>query len=389
MRQRLNLTKVPIELKLIISLVKCETPDQVENIDLSLFYGVNWDFFIKQARHHRIYPVLYKKLQWCSSELVPEHVVQTVAADYKRNTFQMLHLSNVMGQLSKLFSAKRLQILFLKGPQLALDLYGDLSLRTSNDLDVLVPINQLPEAEKLLLDLGYQKDDYIETILNDWKWRHHHVTYIHPVTGVKVEVHWRLNPGPGKEPGFLELWARKRNMNLSKHPIHVLGKEDLFVFLSSHGARHGWSRLRWIVDIHQLMKMDLDWEEAYKLLNKYGNKHTGFQALQLAEQLFHTSSKALPKQKTNKSRKLAQQAVYYLESMINLHSEPLDPEVAKYHKRHLFGLMTFQQRVYFILSFLYPYPQDAQTLPLPKSLHFLYFPLRPFIWGWRKTRRLV
>ena len=38
------------------------------------------------------------------------------------------------------------------------------------------------------------KDDYIQTVLNDWKWRHHHVTYFHPEKEIKLEIHWRLNP---------------------------------------------------------------------------------------------------------------------------------------------------------------------------------------------------
>ena len=39
------------------------------------------------------------------------------------------------------------------------------------------------------------------------------------------------------------------------------------------------------------------------------------------------------------------------------------------------------------MSFLYPYPEDAEILPLPKYLQFLYFPLRPFLWAWRKTMK--
>ena len=36
--------------------------------------------------------------------------------------------------------------------------------------------------------------------------------------------------------------------------VYILGREDLFLFLVSHGARHGWSRLRWLIDIHQIVK---------------------------------------------------------------------------------------------------------------------------------------
>jgi hypothetical protein len=49
-------------------------------------------------------------------------------------------------------------------------------------------------------------------------------------------------------------------------------------------------------------------------------------------------------------------------------------------------LLTVPQKIQFIASFMFPYPEDAETLPLPKALHVLYFPLRPFLWGWRKVK---
>ena len=141
----------------------------------------------------------------------------------------MLYLSGEMEQINKLCNENRIPLLFLKGPVLAKELYGDLSLRTSSDLDVMIPIHKLGKMEELLQNSGYVKDEYIETVLSDWKWRHHHFTYIHPEKEVKVEVHWRLNPGPGKEPSFSELWERKSISILTKNELYFLGKEDLFL----------------------------------------------------------------------------------------------------------------------------------------------------------------
>ncbi len=301
----------------------------------------------------------------------------------------MLHLSAEMEQVSKLFSRNQIRTLFLKGPVLAHELYGDLSLRTSCDLDFLVPINDLEKAEELLVELGYEKDDYIETVLDDWRWRHHHVTYFHSVKGIKLEIHWRLHPGPGKEQSFQELWERKRKSSMTSFPVYFLGKEDLFLFLVAHGARHGWSRLRWLVDIQQMMKQRVDWDRAYLLFKTYHNPHVGGQAIILASQLLNAdiTEEMTLFLKGESPKKLAQEAMFYLERMVNLHTDPVPKEVSSYHTRHLFSLMSLNQKSIYIMSFLYPYPEDAKTLPLPKSLHFLYFPLRPFLWGWRKTRK--
>lgn len=384
----LDLTRVPKEFRLLLEIMKVEDDGKADTIDREWFTDINWDSFLELVMHHRVYPAIYLKVVGTDERLIPSYVVQTLYRYFKYNTFQMLHLSGEMEQVSKLFTENGIRTLFLKGPVLAADLYGDISLRTSSDLDVLVPLNDLGRVEELLLKLGYVKDDYIQTVLNDWKWRHHHITYFHPQKKIKLEIHWRLNPGPAKEPHFDELWKRKRRGSLTSYPVYFLGREDLFLFLVSHGARHGWSRLRWLVDIHQIVNQKFDVEKMNSLMRKYQFSCLVGQSLILISQLLGTSIPEALKRLTvkNHSRNLAQGTLFYFEKMVNLHTEPLPEEVARYHKHYLFSLKSNQQKFFFLISMLHPYPADAETLPLPKKLHFLYFPLRPILWAWRRTR---
>ncbi|TDL31806.1 Renal dipeptidase [Jeotgalibacillus sp. S-D1] len=383
---QLDLTHIHQEMQFLIELLKWE-PENALPADLSDRYpAVDWELFIQLTIHHRVYPVLTPKLKHMG-DLIPAHVIKELTRLFQRNTFQMLHLTAEMEQISQLFTARRIPLLFLKGPTLAYELYGDLSLRTSSDLDFIVPIGELDNAEKILLDRGYEKDDYIQTILNDWKWRHHHVTYFHPKKKLKAEIHWRLNPGPAKEPGFKELWDRKVKSQMTKSPVYILGKEDLFLFLVSHGSRHGWSRLRWLMDIHQLMNQEIDWKLSLSHFKKYDYLRAGGQAVNLSSAVFGTPMPLKAQAfSLRKYAKLAQEAVFYMENQVNLHTDPLPEDVARYHKYHLFSLMSLKQKLFFVISFLHPYPEDAKTLPLPTKLHVLYFPLRPFLWVWRKTR---
>lgn len=385
----LDLTEVPKELSLILELLKGFNDDDFSETNLELFIDIDWDLFIGLTKHHRLYPLLYRKLKAIDGDVVPSYVTDSLHQQYKRNTFQMLHLSAEMEHVSKLFSNDQIRPLFLKGPALAHELYGDISHRTSSDLDILIHIEELDKADNVLTKLGYEKDEYIETVLNDWKWRHHHVTYFHSQKNIKLEIHWRLNPGPAKEPSFNELWGRKEKSSLTNNPVYLLGKEDLFLFLISHGARHGWSRLRWLLDIHQLINQEMNWGNIHSLLKANHYIHVGGQGIILASQLLNTNitNQMKPLLVSNRSKNLAQQAIFYLKSMVNLHTDPVPEKVASYHKRHLFSLMSTQQKLFFIISFLYPYPADAKTFPLPKQLHFLYFPLRPLLCAWRKTRR--
>jgi len=383
----LDISNVPKELCFMIELLK--GADNAKN-NPNIYENINWETFIKLSFHHRLYPIIYPKLKQFNKEVVPQNVLNYISFHYKRNTLNMLRFSAETESVCRILSENDIPIILLKGPALGHLLYGDISLRTSSDLDFLIPIEKIDETEMLLYEQGYQKLDYIETLLNDWKWRHHHATYFHPEKQIKLEMHWRLNPGPAKEPSFQELWKRKQKSKLTNFPIYLLGKEDLFMFLTSHGARHGWSRLRWLVDIRKLVKQEIDWKEVNDKLSRYQNKKTAGQGLLLASNLLNARVSYQIKRLIQSKRivNLAQQAVYYLEKMINLHTDPIPEDVASFHKQHLYSLMGWRQKCLFILSFLYPYPDDLKTMPLPKVLHFLYFPLRPFLWTYRKARKI-
>ncbi|GGP14009.1 nucleotidyltransferase domain-containing protein [Oceanobacillus neutriphilus] len=387
-KHQLDLSNIPEELQLIIELLKHEHLDRHLK-DLEAFTDINWDAFIDLAIHHRIYPILYPKLKKMGEGIIPSLVLERFSYLYRRNTMKMLFLSSEMQQVSKLFLDNHIYLLFLKGPVLAQALYGDISLRTSRDLDVLIPIEKLDDAEQLLLAQGYEKEYEINKELNEWKWRHRHVNYYHPQKKITIEIHWRLNTGPAKEPNFNELWERRTQSTVPGHEVYMLNGEDLFLYLNIHGAQHGWSRLRWLFDIHQLMDKDLNWNRIYKRLKRFGYLQVGGQGLVLVSELFNRELSSEMKQYlvNNRSEKLAAKSIFYLESMINIYTLPVPENVMKYHKKYLTDLMSVEQRILFTLSLLYPYPDDVKILPLPKTLHFLYFPLRPFLWAWRKRRK--
>jgi hypothetical protein len=375
------------ELEFLLLLLEAKGNDNI--VVKEILKDIDWELFIQLSIHHRVFPVIYKRVLEINNSDIPSNVVQVLRQHYQKNIFRMLQLSGETEFIAQIFAKQEIRTLFLKGPVLAAHLYGDISMRTSADLDILIPIDQLGNAEETLLTYGYIKDDYIQTVLNDWKWRHHHITFYHPQKKIKVEIHWRLNPGPAKEPSFKHLWERRGEISLSRNPVFILGKEDLFLFLVSHGARHGWSRLRWLVDIDYITKLISDWKNVKRLLGKYHYLHVGGQALILASTMLNTTiSKDMRLlTESKRSEQLAQDSFFYIKQMVNLHTDPVPIEIASYHKKHLFSLMSFQQKCLFVASFLFPYPEDAEVLPLPKFLHFLYFPLRPILWAWRLRRK--
>lgn len=382
----LDVDTFPKELQLMLSIMKLDSHGGNSILSL-LDQDTDWDGFLQFVRHHRVFPQIYLTLCRIGGGGVPQFVMQSLQQEYKRNTMLMLSLCAEMNRICGNFAEKQIPILVLKGPVLAMDLYGDISKRTSRDLDFLIQVKDLERVEELLLSYGYvcEEEDY-KTVFNEWKWRRYHISYVHPEKQITVEIHWRLGHGPGLEPNFRDLWERRRSHPQTPANVFYLGKEDLFAYLVSHGARHSWFRLRWLEDIRRLLYQDLEWGKVVQLLKKNQILHIGGQSILLASELLdapiHKEIQKLALRR--RARKLSQQALVFIREKVNLHKDPPD-YLAAMHIRYLFSIKSLLHKLLFILSFFHPYPRDVETFPLPAKLHFLYFPLRPFLWAWRKN----
>ncbi|MFE4036191.1 nucleotidyltransferase family protein [Priestia sp. YIM B13489] len=377
------------ELRLLLELLKVEGKINLKTNQPRSLKDFNWDHFLELVKHHRCCPLVYSKLRNTHESLIPSYIIEELYQEYKRNTFKMLQLTGEMEQVDKLCTEKHITLLFLKGPTIAYDLFGDISLRMSKDLDILVLEKDLEKTEKILLSMGYEKRE-IPMVLNEIKWRHYHITYYHTQKKIQIEIHWRLHPRSMEGGNFKELWSRKRESSLTKHPISFMGKEDLLLYLISHGSRHGWFRLRWLKDIDQMVRSNnINYEHFNLLAIKYRQEHLVGQAFQLANLLLGTPLHE-DIQKfvvTERATELAKKAIPYIEEMVQLNVDVKPRDLDKSYRNYLFSIKSKRQKLKFFVILFYPSSTDEQTLKLPKTIHFLYFLLRPFLIVWRKIRK--
>lgn len=377
-KYELDFTLLSRELKLLLELIKTDNDEHIKLKQDEWFKDINWDSFLQLVKHHRVYPLIYMKLKDIDKGSIPENMMQILYGEYRKNTLQMLQLSGEMEKISRIFIENQIQLLFLKGPVLAYDLYGDISLRTCRDLDILVPRKDIEKAENLLLDLGYINEEG-PILLNERKWKNHHTEYSHPKKGIQVEIHWRLHMPPMKEPTFNELWKRKRSITFTNYPIFFLGEEDLFLHLVVHGARHAWFRIRWLKDIDQIVKKGMDLKKVNLLIRKYKYRNMVGQTYILAAQLLNSPIHGGMEVLTNKknAESLAKKAYLYITSSKKF----------SYDTRYLFSLNSTLRKFLYLIILFYPNSLDMKTLKLPKAFHFLYFLLRPFLWIKRQKEK--
>lgn len=386
----LDLSPFPNELNFILWLLRKE--DHVSHDPLlieTMCQGINWGTVLFLAQHHRVIPTIYPKMSGLDMKVIPDVIMGQFKHEYRSNTYKMLHLCGEMERVCRIFNQNQIRSLMLKGPILAEVLYGDISLRTSKDLDILVPYSSLGEVKRILLSLGYEPDE--KPFLKSRKTIEHHISYTHPNKNVQIEIHWKLKPNSNNEPSFDEMWERRQVTTGSTCLVNYLGHEDLFFHLVFHGARHGWFRLRWLVDIDRMIRKGVNWSQVLPFMVKYKSFSICSQTLILTSQLLNTplGGELAPIVTNSKGRELAQTAISIIDKIADSGSNPDSSNVHKHFRWYLLSLMTPSEKWNYFMALLYPSSKDAKTLPLPGYLHFLYFVLRPFLLVWRRKNRIL
>lgn len=137
----------------------------------------------------------------------------------------------------------RIEVSPLKGPALSLALYGDVAMRTSNDLDLLVRRRDFLRCEVLLLERGFVALGPVSE---------HDRRFVR--NKLLVELHFEL-ASPRDFPFDIDnIWSRSRPSEFRGHLVRVMSDIDLVLYLCSHGLKHGFSRLIWIMDLARALQ---------------------------------------------------------------------------------------------------------------------------------------
>jgi hypothetical protein len=216
----------------------------------------NWKLLLDLARENGVLLLLHQSL--LATGLKMPGFFQDAAEECRVSAQQLAgELEGLLQALQEL----RVDILPLKGPALALALYGSAALRSSNDLDLLVRSEDFPRCEALLLGQGFiplgTASEHDRRFLRD---------------NLLVELHFEL-ASPLDFPLDIEpIWSRSRPDKFRGHPIRALSPIDLVLYLCCHGLKHGFSRLIWIMDVARSLG---GWQpDAYKELIRHARRQS-------------------------------------------------------------------------------------------------------------------
>ena len=162
-----------------------------------------------------------------------------------------------------------------KGPLLSFRIYNDPTIRISHDIDLLIEKEMICKTVDVLTKNDFQmseemfwpqkkiqQDLFIKAI--------HHLSFHSQKLNICVEIHWvlmhELPVSPQKVQRIIS--ENKTNIQFSGLTFAVFSPEFEFVYLLIHGARHGWNRLKWLVDIHDYPVAGLNLQKLEELTNE-------------------------------------------------------------------------------------------------------------------------
>jgi hypothetical protein len=223
--------------------------------------ALDWDRVLALTEHHRVTPQLYQRLAPISESIPPQHF-QMLQSRHRENARRALWFTAELIRIVRHFEAAQIEVLPHKGPVLAQVLYGKVTEREFSDLDLLVHPADVGRAKAALLNLGYQlavrfsprqERNYIASGY-EYAFRRVHGDTL-------LELQWRLLPRFYSVNFDLGgIFDRAENVTLSDWTLRSICREDLFLALCTHAAKHSWRQLSWLCDIARLSQdQALNW----------------------------------------------------------------------------------------------------------------------------------
>jgi len=221
----------------------------------------DWDSVLPLAEHHGVPALVARNLVRHARGLPPE-IEQALKAAYDANLRRSLWLAAELARIVDHFTKRQLRVIPYKGPVLAQSVYGDLGLRSFCDLDLLILPADFMRAKQALAEIGYRPSQELSPAVERlWLPTGNERSFDGIAGSNLVELQWRLLPyfyavdRRSAHFQFDDLLARAGRIEVCGAEIPCLSPEDSLPVLCVHAAKHLWTRLIWVADIAESLRV--------------------------------------------------------------------------------------------------------------------------------------
>lgn len=264
---------------------------------LRLWDHINWDRLVPLATYHGVVGLLF----YCLRELglektLPGGVLRGLNDIYKSVSDDWEYYQKVIKEILRRFHENEVDVILLKGAQLAYTDYPHSSLRPMGDIDLLVNRSDQLRVIKLMLEMGFNLYETCEILdkffIKGMSRRGTEETH----KPVFIEVHSTLEVPIRLRRYFSmdmdEFWDCAQMKYIDGIPFLQLCPTHNLMYLCTHFGEHYFSRLIWAYDITLLIhrhREEIDWEKLEHLCVRMKIRNPLYYSLSLCQKFFEIS----------------------------------------------------------------------------------------------------
>lgn len=208
------------------------------------------------ARRHQVSALVAARLEQ-AGQAVPAPLARQAEAARRRALRQLGSALDLADALER----GGIPVVLLKGVALSQQAFGSPLLRGAVDIDLLVRPQDVAAAWQMLGRAGWRQvtpsapleGARLALFFRAAKDSLHR----HAETGQVLELHWRLSDEMA-QPLMPPLEALESLALAPGRSVRVLSDPALFLYLCTHGAAHGWARIKWLADVAALLHRSPD-----------------------------------------------------------------------------------------------------------------------------------
>jgi hypothetical protein len=310
-----------------------------------------------------------------------------------KNTGKNFALLKELRNFLEILEVHHIKAITFKGPMTAVSAYGDLSLRSFSDLDLLVHPDDFLKLRDIAIRHGYQCDQLMATAertclqqLNAQEQASYfrsqkEYSLLKPESHIFLDIHQGV-----LSKQFLPLfdtrwiWNYTQTTQIAGHPVLGLTPEIQVLVSVVQGAEEYWPQLGKLLDLAMLLARypNLDWDILIDLSESLDILPRLILGLMLIQSIYGVT---LPDKLNKKIKALPS----IQELAQNVQGNLLFNKQCHVNSRLTMGMVFYQlrlmhhwkNRVRCVLTLMNPTLADIAATPLPKPLFFIYYLLRP------------
>lgn len=342
-----------------------------------LAQGIDWTRLLKMSDRLKVLLLVTYNLRRHLSDVIPRVETGRINRIVARAVAHSLFTLRQIDDLLLLLNAEGISAIPFKGPVFAGAFYGNVGLRESEDIDLLVYPQDAQKASNLLISVGYQPEFRLSSLQEQALIRFcgSH-TFSNEKKRTSVDLHW------GLVPVFFpveieEVRSHCQQVNVEGRAYNTLSGEDYLLYLCSHGLQHDWEVLSLVCDVAEVLRANgsLNWDYILRKADAAQRKRVLFLGLVLAADLLQAPA---PLEVLQEARRYP--AIRELAREITgrwFSEEPNSASVKFFGRLAWKALERLRDQGRLLDHWVFsPTGLECQMITLPRALFGLYYPVR-------------